>query len=142
MRSKLIAGIVLALVVPSVALAAKPPSPGKSQSAPNSAPKVMYVLKGDLSNYVAANGATNGSITIVVKSANYHGKALKNQSLTIAVSSSTKVQLFNGATSLGANEHGIVKVRAAKGLTGAALVTALTTPPTVAFQVIDQGPNS
>jgi hypothetical protein len=39
----------LALAVPSLALAAKPPAPGNSQgSHGKAAPKVMYVLKGRL----------------------------------------------------------------------------------------------
>jgi hypothetical protein len=129
----------MALLVPSLAVAAgKPGAPGKSTTAgTNAAPKVMYVLKGTLSAYTAANGTTDGSITILVKSANRHGtalKALKGDTLTFAVSSSTKVTLHDGAAIANGVDNGIVKVRGPKSTAAFAAATDLK-----AFQVIDQG---
>jgi len=130
--------VVLALVVPSLALAAgKPTNPGQSQDQHGkAAPKVMYVLKGTLSAYTAANGSTDGAITIKITRANRHGmnlKVLKGDTLTFAVSSSTKIVLHNGAA-IADGDSGIVKVRGPKSATAFAAATDLK-----AFQVIDQG---
>jgi len=131
--------IVAALMIPSVAFAAK--------SAPNDkggkgAPKVMYVLKGTLSNYSAYDSVTpaNGSITIVVSHANYHGKSLKGQTLTFPVDANTKISLENGVTAITNGDMGIVKVRAAKNITAADLAATLQAIP--ARQAVDQGPSS
>lgn len=131
MRKMLLVG-VLALAVPSLALAAgKPANPGKSSTAgSNAAPKVLYVLRGALTAYTPASGTTNGSVTITVKSANRHGALLKGQSLTFAVSATTKV-----VGTFTANDKGIVKVRGLKAGLGA----PSTFGTLVAFQVIDQG---
>jgi hypothetical protein len=123
-----------ALLVPGLALAAgKPTDPGKSQTAgANAAPKVMYVLKGTLNAYQAANGTTDGSVTITVKSSNYHGRALKGQQVQIPVSAATKV-----VGKFTVNDNGVVKVRAPKNTTATALLAALQSAK--AWQVIDQG---
>ena len=73
--------VFAALMIPSVALAAKPSPTGKGGKG---APQVTYVLKGTLSSYTAYDSVTpaNGSITILVKHANHHGKSLKGQTLT------------------------------------------------------------
>ena len=136
---KLIAISVLALLVPSLALAGgKPGTPGNKQGTHGkAAPKVMYVLKGTLTAYTAAAGTTNGSVSILVKSANHHGATLKTQTLTFAVSSSTKIATDNG-TSVTVNDNGIVKVRGPKMVAAtdnlATVLQALS-----AFQVVDQG---
>lgn len=128
MRKFLIAISCLALLVPAAALAkGKPAQPGKS------APKVMYVLKGTLTAYTAANGSTNGSVTITVKSSNHHGASLKNQTLTFAVSSATKV-----VGKFTANDKGMVKLRGPK----AGLGDSATFGTLVVKQVIDQGASS
>jgi len=128
---KVLVVLVAALLVPSLALAkGKPADPGSQSKA---APKVMYVLRGTLTAYAPASGATNGSVTITVKSSNRHGASLKNLSLTFAVSSATKV-----VGTFTANDNGIVKVRGAKaGLGDPSAFGAI-----VAKQVIDQGPAS
>jgi len=128
MRKILIAIACLALLVPATALAkGKPANPGKA------APKVMYVLKGTLTAYTAANGTSNGSVTITVKSSNRHGASLKNQTLTFAVSSSTKV-----VGKFTANDKGMVKLRGPK----AGLGDPNTFGTLIAKQVIDQGASS
>lgn len=138
---------VLALVVPGAALAAKPPHPatpanshanshangssatGTSSNANSKAQtaKVMFVLHGTLGAYTAANGATNGAITITVTRSNHESGLLKGSTLTFPVSSTTKV-----AGTVTAGHKGIVKVRAAKNSPAATLETLS------AFQVIDQ----
>ena len=125
---KFLVVLIAALLVPSFALAkGKPADPGSQSKA---APKVMYVLKGTLTAYTAANGTTNGSVTITVKSSNRHGASLRNQSLTFAVAASTKV-----VGTFTANDNGIVKLRGAKaGLGDPSTFAAL-----VVKQVIDQG---
>jgi hypothetical protein len=128
MRKFLIAISCLALLVPAAALAkGKPAQPGKS------APRVMYVLKGTLTAYTAANGSTNGSVTITVKRSNHHGASLKNQTLTFAVSSATKV-----VGKFTANDKGMVKLRGPK----AGLGDSATFGTLVVKQVIDQGASS
>ena len=125
--------VIAALALPSVALAAKPAHVGGK-----GAPKVMYVLKGKLSAYTAYNAttSTNGSITIMVGSANYHGKALKGQTLTFAVDSKTAVVLNNGAA-IKDGDNGIVKIRALKKIAPADLAATLQASP--AKQIVDQG---
>ena len=125
---KVLVVLVAALLVPAAAVAKGKPSTAGSQS--KAAPKVMYVLKGTLTAYAPANGATNGSVTITVKSANRHGASLKNLSLTFAVSSSTKI-----VGTFTANDNGIVKLRGPK----AGLGDPATFGTLVAKQVIDQG---
>ena len=125
---KVLVVVLAALLVPAAAVAkGKPTNPGSQSKA---APKVLYVLKGTLTAYSAANGTTNGSVTITDKSSNRHGASLKNQSLTFAVSSSTKI-----VGTFTANDNGIVKVRGAK----AGLGDPTTFGTLVAKQVIDQG---
>ena len=131
---KLLVLAALALAVPSLALAAKPPSPGTSQSAPT----VQLILKGTLSALTAT------SVTIVVTHANHHAKSLVTNpatSVTIAVSSTTKVVMHDGAT-FTSGDRGVVKIRLPKNTPAANLLTTLQNPATVARQVIDQGPAS
>jgi hypothetical protein len=134
---KLLVFLALALAVPTVALAAKPAVPGNSQASHGKAPQVMYVLKGTLTAYTAANGATNGSVSLLVKSANHHGASLKGQTLTFAVSSSTKVVNGDGAA-VTVNDNGVVKVRGPKKI-GATDNLATVLQALTAKQVIDQG---
>ena len=130
---KLLALIVLALAVPSLALAAKPPAPGSSGKG---TPKVLYILKGTLTAYTAASGTTGGTVSIKVGSSNIGKATLKGQTLTFTVSpSATKV---TGTVTV--DHKGIVKVKAAKKVTAANLLATLSpTEPLVAAQVIDQG---
>jgi hypothetical protein len=133
---KLIVFLAVALAIPtSVALAKANPTRGKS------APKVMYVLKGTLSNYVAPNGATDGSITIDVNHSNYHGRALRNgPPLTFTVTSKTRITYQNGTTQASVTNpltaKGMVKFRAPLRFTaGTDLATTLPTMAK-AFHVI------
>jgi len=135
---KVIALLAVALLVPSVALAKGNPGThgGKGKG---HAPKVTYVLKGTLSGYTAydASSSTNGSITIAVSRANYHGKALKGQTLTFPVDGKTKITLDKGVTAISDGDRGIVKVRAAKKIAAADLASTLQASS--ASHVIDQG---
>ena len=59
---KVLVVVLAALLVPAAAVAkGKPTNPGSQSKA---APKVLYVLKGTLTAYSAANGTTNGSVSI------------------------------------------------------------------------------
>jgi hypothetical protein len=129
---KAIVLVLAALALPGVALAAKPASPGKS------APKVQYVLRGSLSAYTPYNsvGPVMGSITIMIKSSNYHAKALKGQSLTFVVDAKTKVNV----KTIKDGDKGIVKIRALKRIPAANLAATLQAAP--ARPVIDQAPSS
>jgi hypothetical protein len=134
---KLLASVVVALAVPAVALATKPPAPNTQGNHSKAAPKVLYILKGTLTKYTAADGSTNGSVEILVNRANRHGAALKTLTLTFAVSSQTRVVFRDGA-GYAANDKGIVKVRGPKKVGPnddlATVLQALT-----AKQVVDQG---
>ena len=130
MRKILIPIACLALLVPAAALAkGKPSDPGSQGKAKT----VMYVLRGTLTAYTAANGSTNGLVTITVKGANHHGASLKGKTLTFAVSSTTKV-----VGKYNANDDGIVKLRGPK----AGLGDPSTFGGLVARQVIDQHSDS
>jgi hypothetical protein len=134
---KVLAILIAALVVPSIALAAKPPSPGKSAAATSKAPQVTYILRGKLTAYTAASGATAGSVSILVSGSNHHGSALKTKTLTFATSAAgTKVTMHAGAVTV--SDNAIVKVRGAKSFpAGTDLATELQ--KVSARQVIDQG---
>jgi hypothetical protein len=137
---------VVALALPSLALAAKPASPGKSaqphgnvaaQSHSKATPKVTYVLKGTLTAYTAANGQTNGLVSLLIKGANHHGAALKGQTLTFGVSAATKVVTGKNPT-LTINDKGLIQVRGPKKI-GATDNLATVLQALTAKQIIDQG---
>lgn len=137
-KAVILAAAVAVMAVPAVAIAKGPPSgKGSGGTHGKSAPKVMYVLKGTLSGYTAANGSTNGSITIAVSHSNRHGQALKGQSLTIPVSAATKISLASGLTTIAAGDRGIVKIRAPKKVLASDLLSTIEAAS--AFQVVDQG---
>jgi hypothetical protein len=130
---KAIVLVAVALVIPtSVAFAKANPTRGKSS------PKVMYVVKGTLSSYLAATSSTPGSISITVNHSNYHGRALKGQTLTFATSMSTKVNYVNGATTITDGARGVLKFKAPLRL--AAGTDAATALPAMAkaLHIIDQ----
>lgn len=140
MGKKTLVVFVLALAIPTAALAAKPAAkptkPTTSQS--KAAPKVMYVLKGTLSSFVAATSTTTGSVTIHVTHSNYHGRLLKGTDLSFAVSAKTTTTL-NGNTTIADGARGVVKFRALKNESNTGLMAALTAAtPMTAVQVIDQ----
>src|SRR5437899_1238055 len=82
----------------TIPLAARPATGGPS------APKVLYILKGKLSAYSPYNAPNNGSITIVVGHANYHGRALKGQTLTFPLGPRSRVTLADGLTTITDND--------------------------------------
>ena len=89
----LIAGLALA-GVPAGAFAAKPshpPTPASTNTTASPAGKagtanVQFVLHGSLSAYTAANGATNGTVSLMVKSSNHDSNTLKGMTLVFIVS--------------------------------------------------------
>jgi hypothetical protein len=131
MRKLLLLAAVVSVAVPATALAAKPPHPTQAKNLSH-APQVLYVLSGKLTAYTAANGSTNGSVSITVSAANHSRAALKGMTLSFPVSAATKIVLHKGAA-IAANDRGMVKVRGAKTLDATVLQAA------VAKQVIDQG---
>jgi len=129
---KAIVLVAVALVIPtSVAFAKANPTRGKSN------PRVMYVVKGTLSSYLAATSSTDGSISITVNHSNYHGRALKGQTLTFSTSMSTRVTMKNGATAITDGAKGVLKFKAPLRLGGADAATALPTMAK-ALHIIDQ----
>jgi hypothetical protein len=138
-----LAFVIVALTLPSVALAAKPATHTNHSKA---APKVMYILKGTLSNYAAASTTTSGSVTIHVTHSNYHARALVGQDLTfavaantkLAVSSHSKTKLVNGLATVKNGTRGIVKFKSALKVSNTSLLTALAPMKMTAFEVIVQ----
>ena len=131
---KLIVVLAVALAIPtSVAFAKGTPS----QTRGKSAPKVMYVLKGTLSSFVAASSTADGSISITVSHSNYHGRLLKGDTLNFAVASNTRITFANGTTALPDGAKGMVKFRAPM-LRGASEATLAATLPSTAkaFHII------
>ena len=148
MRKIALLAVVMLVGVPGAALAAKPSHPAtpangnanshanatsttgtSSQASSNGqSAKVMFILHGKLGTYIPANGSTNGSIVITVSRSNHESSALKNATITFAVSSKTKV----GGT-ITSGHDGVIKVRAAKNASTATLQNL------TAFQVNDQG---
>jgi hypothetical protein len=150
MRKRILIFAVLAMAFMSgVALAAKPPHPSTPASTNANSNKgsttttktthgstvtVLWVLRGTIGSYKAANGSTNGSISLTVKSSSLETIMLKAaaQPLGFIVSSKTKIELHNGKP-LASGDRVTVKVRAPKNSSAAALSTM------TAFQVLDQG---
>ena len=132
----LIAGLALA-GVPAGAFAAKPshpPTPAGTNATTTPAGKsgtanVQFVLHGSLSAYTAANGATNGTVSLMIKGSNHDSNTLKGMTLVFVVTSDTKIVLHDGKA-IANGDTGILKVRAAKSTS---TWTGLT-----ASQVIDQ----
>ena len=133
---KAIVLVAVALVIPtSVAFAKANPTRGKSN------PKVMYVVKGTLSSYLAATSTTDGSISITVNHSNYHGRALKGQTLTFATTMKTKVNYPNGATTITDGSKGVLKFKAPLRL-GAGTDAATVLPAMAkALHIIDKAAN-
>jgi hypothetical protein len=109
--------LVAVVALPTSVAFAKPSHPAQGGK---SAPKVQYILKGTLSAYKAYDASTssNGTITIEVKHSNYHGRALKNQSVTFVLTANSKVT-FRHKSSLAtdtATAKGVIVVRAPKKL--------------------------
>jgi hypothetical protein len=113
---KAIVFLVAALALPTSVAFAKPSHPARGGK---SAPRVQYILKGTLSAYTAAGDTSTGSITIDVKHSNYHGRLLKNQSLTFTLTSKSKVTFRHKSTlAEGQTARGVIAVRAPKKITG------------------------
>lgn len=152
---KILPFAIAALMIPGVALA-KGPNPNKPTHPNHGKAKVMYVLKGLLSNYVpftpasGANPAVSGSVDIVVLHANRHGKLLVSDPnnnplvVTITIGQDTKLRLKNGITTITDGDQGAIRVRAGKlafsGATQDQVVAALENQP--AHMVTDWGPPS
>jgi hypothetical protein len=146
---KLLPLAIVALMIPSVALAkGKPPTAGTHTN--HGKANVMYVLRGTVYTYVAYDSTTqtNGSITIDVKSSNRHGKLLNGQTgVMITVGPKTKIELENGVTSIAAaspGDLGTVKVRAPRLAFKSATLTDVETALQnhAAHMVTDWGPAS
>jgi hypothetical protein len=109
--------LAVALAIPtSVAFAKGPTGP---HTGGKSAPNVTYVLKGTLSAYTAATDSSTGQITIDVKHSNYHGRKLKNQSLTFTLAASSSKVTFRHTSTLAdstATARGVILVRAPRKL--------------------------
>jgi hypothetical protein len=113
---KAIVFLVAALALPTSVAFAKPSHPARGG---RSAPRVQYILKGTLSAYTPAGDTSTGSITIDVKHSNYHGRLLKNQSLTFTLTSKSKVTFRHKSTLAdGQTARGVIAVRAPKKIAG------------------------
>ncbi len=121
---KAIVFLAVALAIPtSVAFAKGPHSPRHRGPGHN----VQYVLRGTLSAYTAfdSSTSTNGSITIAVTRANYHGRPLKTQTLTFALDASSKVRFLHGSSLADgtATARGAIEFRAPRKVTGDPVTT-------------------
>jgi hypothetical protein len=130
---KAIVFLVVALAIPtSVALAKGPGTHGKSN------PRVMYVLKGALSSYTAATSTVDGSISITVKHSNYHGRALRGQTLTFSTSMKTRVTFKRGATSITDGAKGVLKFKGPLRFAAGTDIAATLPTMAKALHIIDQ----
>jgi hypothetical protein len=123
--------VAAAVLGVSAAFATPPAGKGKPATTPASTnaakPTVMFVIHGKITAYTAANGATNGSVSLTVSGSNHAAKQLKGLTLTFVVSSSSKVV---GTVTVGHNAT--VKWRSTKAPNAPVQVGAV-------FQLIDQG---
>jgi hypothetical protein len=125
--------LAVVLVIPtSVACAKANPTLGRSH------PKVMYVVRGTLLGYQAATSLADGSISIMVKHSNYHGRALRGQTLTFSTTMKTRVTFKHGATSITDGARGVIKFKAPLRM-GAGTDMATVLPAMAkALHIIDQ----
>jgi hypothetical protein len=98
----------------------------------------MYVLKGSLSGYTAAAGTVDGQISITVNHSNYHGRALKGQTLTFSTTTKTRVTMVHGATQITDGAKGVLKFRAPLRNTSNAPLATMLTGSAKALHIIDQ----
>jgi hypothetical protein len=139
---KTLAVVLVALALPSIALAAKPPKAATGHHG-TAAGTVRYVLRGTLWSYTPASATGNGSITIHVTSSNHHGRLLKGMDLTFEVAAKTKFALSakSGLTSkrtvtaIKDGTRGMVEFRGALKLANSTLMTALTSNTMTALAV-------
>ena len=130
---KAIVLVAVALVIPtSVAFAKANPTRGKSN------PKVMYVVKGTLSSYTAATSLADGSISITVNHSNYHGRALKGQTMTFSTTMNTRVTMLNGATTITDGARGVLKFKAPLRVPANTQLATMLTGSAKALHIIDQ----
>jgi hypothetical protein len=136
---KVIVLLVVALAIPtSAALAQATPTRGKSN------PMVMYVLKGTFSSFQAASTVGDGSISLTVSHANYHGRQLLKDTLVFTVASDTRITFANGTTSIADGSTGMVKFRAPllRHASGATLDTVLPAKAKAFHVIVQAAPSS
>jgi len=125
---KTLALVLVALALPSIALAAKP-----TTSHGNAGATVRYVLRGTLWSYTAASATADGSVTIHVTGSNHRGALLKGTYLTFAVTGKTKFALSSKSgivpkrrlVSIKDGARGMVEFRGALKVSNTALMAAL-----------------
>jgi hypothetical protein len=130
---KAIVFLAVALALPTSVAFAKSPNAGTKGK---SNPKVMYVLKGTLSNYTAATTADGGvgQISILVKHSNYHAKALKSAgTLTFATSMSTRAPKL-----IPDGSKGVIKFKAPLRVTAGTNVATMVQTTARALHIINQ----
>ena len=128
--------MAVAVAIPTGAAYAKQSPTHTSHS--HAAPNVMYVLKGTLSNYTAATSTAEGSISITVTHSNFHGRALKGQTLAFSTTMKTKVTVDNGATQITTGAKGVLKFKAPLRLATGTDIAAALPGMAKALHVIDQ----
>jgi hypothetical protein len=112
--------LAVALAIPTSVAFAK--GPGTHHGRGKRGHNAEYILEGTLSSYTAFDQATstNGSITIDVKHAGFHGHKLKGQSLTFALDASSKVMFRHGSSLADstATARGVIAFRAPRRING------------------------
>jgi len=98
----------------------------------------MYLLKGSLSGYTAATTSVDGSISITVNHSNYHGRALKGQTLTFSTTMKTRVTMVNGATQITDGARGVLKFKAPLRVPANTPLATMLTTSAKALHIIDQ----
>jgi hypothetical protein len=128
---KTLAFMLVALALPSIALAAKPTTHHSNNG--NAGETVRYVLRGTLWNYTAASATADGSVTIYVTGSNHSGALLKGTDLTFAVTAKTKFALSSKSglipkrhvVSIKDGTRGMVEFRGALKVSSSMLMSAL-----------------
>jgi hypothetical protein len=135
---KTLALVLVALALPSIALAAKPTTNTHSKAG-----TVRYILRGTLWNYTPASTTAAGSITIHVTRSNHHGALLKGTDLTFAVTANTKFALSSksglvpkrNVTAITNGTRGMVEFRDTLKIANGTLMSALQSNTMTALAV-------
>jgi hypothetical protein len=134
--------LLVALALPSVALAAKPTKAPTGHNG-TAAGTVRYVLRGTLWSYTPASATAPGAITIHVTGSNHHGALLKGMDITFAVAAKTKFALSSksgltpkrNVAAIKDGTRGMVEFRGTLKLANSTLMSELTSNTMTALAV-------
>jgi hypothetical protein len=107
-------------------------SPAAATARGQAGPRVLYVIKGKVTQFIPAGDQAIGSVTMLVTGSNRQARLLQGMRVTFGIGAGTRLAVgADGEIAVG--DRGVVKVRAPKRLSAATLRSLM------ALQVIAPG---